>query len=292
MTTHARPLVILFFCLLAAAPASAQPSDPAPPLPELDRSDPVAYGTALAQYAEDFDKGWYDSYARTTVTHTNAKGDRFVRKTRQMILESSEGDKSLLRFMAPADVRGVAVLNYAHPKGTDESWLYLPASRRVRRISGANRTASFLGTEFTYEDLSRIFTDQFDWKFLAEETITVNGAKIPVYRLEARPRYKATGYSKMILSLNRQHWRIEQNIFFDRAGRKLKTLTYRRWKQFHGRRWRATRIEMENHQTHASTSIDLEPLLLTLARYRTKDGKARRSLEEKQFTRRALEGRR
>jgi Outer membrane lipoprotein-sorting protein len=273
-----------------AAPAlAAKKLDPAPPLPAFDKTDPVKYGTQIAQYSEDFDGGWVDSYARTTVTQTDANGVSFSRKTRQMVREGQDGDKSILRFLSPADIRGVAVLNYAHPKGTDDSWLYLPASRRVRRISGANRTASFQGTEFSYEDLSRIFASQFDWKFLKEDTLAIDDAKLPVFHLEARPRYKATGYSKLELFINREQWRTERVIFYDRGGRLLKTLTYSHWKHFHDRRWRAALIEMQNHQTHGSTTIQLDPLLLDVARYDKEDGTHRDSLTDEQFTKRALE---
>jgi Outer membrane lipoprotein-sorting protein len=274
----------------AASPAApTKPADAAPPLPAFDKSDPVKYGTQIAQYSEDFDAGWVDSYARTTVTQTDANGVSFSRKTRQMIREGQDGDKSILRFLAPADIRGVAVLNYAHPKGTDDSWLYLPASRRVRRISGANRTASFQGTEFSYEDLSRIFASQFAWRFLKEETLTIGNAKLPVFHVEAKPRYKATGYAKLELFINREQWRTERVIFYDRGDRLLKTLTYSDWKHFHDRRWRATWIEMQNHQTHGSTTIRLDPLLLDVARYDKEDGTHRESLNDELFTKRALE---
>lgn len=262
---------------------------PAPPLPAFDKSDPVKYGTALAQYSEDFDAGWQDSYARTTVTQTEGGKVAFSRKTRQMVMEGKDGDKSMLRFLSPADISGVAVLNYAHPKGTDDSWLYLPASRRVRRVSGASRTASFQGSEFSYEDLSRIFTNQFDWRFVEERDLEIDGAKLPVYVLEAKPRYKATGYARLLLHVNRELWRVERTIFYDRGNRLLKTLTYSKWKHFHDRFWRATRIHMENHQTKATTTIALDPLLLTLSRYKDAGGAARKRLTDEQFTKRSLE---
>ncbi len=271
-------------------PATARPADAPPPLPAFDKSDPVKYGEALARYSEVYDAGWVDSYARTTVTQRDADGAvAFSRKTRQMIREGEDGDKSLLRFLSPADISGVAVLNYAHPRGTDDSWLYLPASRRVRRISGANRTASFQGTEFSFEDLSRIFADQFDWRFVKEDTLEIAGIRQPVYELEARPRYKATGYSKLHLFLHRQTFRAERTTFYDRGGRLLKTLTYSKWKHFHERRWRATWIEMQNHQTRGSTTIELDPLLLNVALYQKEDGSRRDGLSEEQFTKRALE---
>ncbi|MBK7538153.1 MAG: outer membrane lipoprotein-sorting protein [Myxococcales bacterium] len=274
----------------AAAPAAgAAAITPPPRRPTFDPSDPVKYGTALAQYSEDFDAGWQDSYARTTVTQTEGGKVAFARKTRQIVLEGKDGDKSMLRFLSPADISGVAVLNYAHPKGTDDSWLYLPASRRVRRVSGASRTASFQGTEFSYEDLSRIFTSQFDWRFLEEKTLEIDGAKLPVYVLEAKPRYKATGYSKLLLHINRDLWRVERTIFHDRGGRLLKTLTYSRWKHFHQRWWRAGWIQMDNHQTRASTSIRLDPLLLTLSQYDKPGGGKPAPLTDEQFTKRALE---
>jgi hypothetical protein len=282
-------LRITGFGLLLCLGSSLASAQPVPAAPKFDKSNPAKYGTALAQYAEDFDSGWLDSYAKSKMTLTDQRGDKVVRETRQLILEGDNGDKSIVRFMSPAEIRGVAALTHEHPKGTDDSWLYLPSSRRVRRISGANRTSSFQGTEFTYEDLSSVETDDYDWKFLAEETIKVAGKSHAVYKLEAKPNYKDTGYSKIIVYVNKKLWRAEQTEFFDKAGRKLKILSLSKWSHIHKRFWRPGKLEMVNQQTHKKTAIESDSLFLNMSKYKKKDGSARNNLKDSAFTRRALE---
>ncbi len=220
------------------------------------------------------------------MTLYDPRGDSVKREVVQALLEGKSGDKSVVRFMTPADIRGVAALTHEKIGGTDDSWLYLPASRRVRRISGANRTGSFQGTEFTYEDLSSLSVERYGWTYIRDSRVKGE----PVYVLEAKPRYRETGYSKILISLHRSHFRAEKMEFFDKAGRKLKTLTSSRWAHLHGRFWRAKKQEMSNHQTGKRTVLETENIRLNMALYPGKNGSSRKNLSEALFTRRALEG--
>lgn len=269
----------------AAAADSNTSGSPVPPQPKFNKSDSAAYGKALADYMDVYDSGWKDFYASVDMTLVDVKGDKVQRKVVFMSLEQPEGDRIMIRFKSPADIRGITALVYEHPGSTDDTWLYLPASRRTRRISGANRTASFQGTEFTYEDLSRFTVKNYSYKFLSEAT--VNGE--PVYSLEAKPNYKDTGYSKLIVHINRKFWRIEKIEYFDKAGRLLKTLTQGKWKSFHGRFWRPYTFTMENKQSRKTTIVNSLSNYLNLALYKRPDGTARANMTADQFTKRALE---
>ncbi len=285
-------LVTIVFCVTLGAPipvfANAS-GVPVPSKPKFDSSSPSAYGLGLARYAEQYDSGWIDAYSKSKMTLFDARGDSVQRAVTQKILERDEGDKSMVRFMSPAEIRGVAALIHEHPKATDDSWLYLPSSRRVRRVSGANRTASFQGTEFTYEDLSTLIVSRYDWKFLSKGSVSVDGKKESVLRLEARPNYKNTAYSRLEIDLNQDQWRPERIVYYDKAGKKLKTLTNSKWKHIHRRFWRALKVEMANHQTRKRTVINSSAVFLNLALYKKKDGSARANLGDHHFTRRALE---
>ncbi len=284
-----RKLVALGALCLAFSPSQAwatnQSGVSVPPLPTFDQSDSVRFGTALAKYTEEVDAGWVDQYSKSKMTLYDARGDKVTRKVVQAILEGKNGDKSIVRFMSPPDIRGVAALVHEKPGGTDDSWLYLPASRRVRRISGANRTSSFQGTEFTYEDLSSLSVERYSWKFIKKGRV---GSE-PVYLLEARPRYRDTGYSKIVVSLHQKFFRSERLVYFDKAGRRLKTLSSADWRHVHGRFWRPRKQEMANHQTRKRTTLETTSLHMNMALYPSKKGGKRKNLSEALFTRRALE---
>lgn len=258
---------------------------PVPAVPKFDQSNAKKYGTALATYTDRRDAGWRDFYAKARMTLIDARGDKVQRDVMFLVLEQPEGNRAIIRFRSPADVRGIAALIHERPGATDDTWLYLPASRRTRRISGANRTASFQGTEFTYEDLSRLRVENYHWKFL--ENTKTNGE--PTFKVEAKPKYRDTGYSKLHVHIHRKHWRVEQVEYFDQAGRHLKTFTQSKWKLLHGRFWRAHVTKMVNHQTRKTTHVNMPSMFLNLSLYKRRDGSARDNLSASDFTKRALE---
>ena len=263
-----------------------------PKAPSFTKNEPAAYGLQLAEYMDRYDTGWKDQYSKSRMTLFDARGDSVVRAVTQTILERKAGDKSIVKFLSPAEIKGVAALTHENPKATDDNWLYLPATKRVRRISGANKTASFQGTEFTYEDLSSLIVRKYDWRYIEDGEVEKDGAKQPVYRLEAKPNYKDTGYSRLVVSVHQTHWRIEQIEFFDKSQRPLKRLTNSNWKLRHGRFWRPELVEMRNQQTKKRTTIQTELILLNLSLYKNpRTGKPRSNLSDAHFTTRAIEGR-
>lgn len=280
-----------------ARPAKAQKANssgvPLPTLPKFKTDDAAVYGRQIADYADLYDTGWKDSYAASTMTLYAANGDSVKRKSVQMILEGSDGDKSIVRFLTPAEIKGVAALTHEKPDANDDNWLYLPATKRVRRISGANKTASFQGTEFTYEDLSNRIVRKYDWRFVREGELEVDGVTQKTLEVEARPRYGNTGYSKLVIHYNAANWRQERVEFFDKAGRLLKVLSGSKWKLRHGRFWRPNVLEMKNVQTKKRTVLVTSTVLLNLALYKSKrTGKARKNMTNEMFTTRALTRRR
>lgn len=265
---------------------------PFPPAPTFDTADREAYGRQLADYADLYDQGWFDEVAQGRMTLFDAGGDSVQRTFTRMLLEdATAGDKIIIRFLTPAEIKGVAALTHEKPGDSDDNWLYLPANKRVRRISGANKTASFQGTEFTYEDLSNLEIVEYDWRFLDETDLAREGQDtVPVYRVEAKPNYKDTGYSRIVVYFHRDHWRRERIEYFDKAGQHLKTQDSYDWVQHHGRFWRANGISMDNHLTGKRTVLRQEKDFVNLSLYKSsKTGKARSNLNESRFTTQALQ---
>src|SRR5437762_9023542 len=84
---------------------------------------------------------------------------------------SHGASKSILRFTAPAEVKGVALLVLNHPDRSSDQWMWTPAINRERRIALQDRSTRFFGTDFSFEDLEERDTDQFDYKLLGEEPV-------------------------------------------------------------------------------------------------------------------------
>jgi hypothetical protein len=111
--------------------------------------------------------------------------------------------KVILRFTAPAEVKGVALLIVNHPDRASDQWMWTPAIERDRRIALQDRSTRFFGTDFSFEDLEERDVDQFEYK-LAGDT-TVDGAAC--WKIEARPKEsKSSQYTLSVLSIRKDHY--------------------------------------------------------------------------------------
>ena len=155
-------------CLLCPLILVAWLGAPAPA--HAGNQTPEEVGLAIAQEARAREDGFGDFTARQLMTLRDRRGRESRRQIRVQVLEvPDDGDKSLFVFDDPRDVRGTAFLVHAHRDGADDQWIYLPALRRVRRISSANQSGSFMGSEFAYEDLTPPEVEKFTYRYLRDE---------------------------------------------------------------------------------------------------------------------------
>ena len=109
----------------------------------------------IAKAAELADEGFQSTTVTLKMTLTNKNSQVSERSLSTKTLELTEdGDKSLIVFNSPKDVKGTSTLTFTHKVGADDQWLFLPAIQRVKRISSNNKSGPFVGSEFAYEDLS------------------------------------------------------------------------------------------------------------------------------------------
>ncbi|MEH6447720.1 MAG: outer membrane lipoprotein-sorting protein [Oleispira sp.] len=214
-------------------------------------------GLAIAKERKARDIGWGDSASAVTMTLRNAQGEESIREMRMKSFEvSDDGDKGLTIFDKPKDVKGTAFLNFSHVEKSDDQWLYLPALKRVKRISSRNKSGPFMGSEFAYEDLSSFEIEKYTFKFLAEEQI--NG--VDCYKVEQIPTDKNSGYTRQVAWLDKEHFRGQKVDFYDRKKSLLKTLTFTDYKLYLDKYWRPMQMDMINHQTKKSTELNTATL--------------------------------
>ncbi len=213
---------------------------------------PEEKGLAIAVEADTRDTGWTDQKADMSMILKNKNGDTTTRTMKISTLEvEGDGDKSLLVFDNPRDVKGTAFLSYTHSLTPDDQWLYLPALKRVKRIASANKSGPFVGSEFAYEDLSSQEVEKYSYKWLRDETI--NGRDCFV--MERYPAYEYSGYTRQVLWLDKEMYQPIKLEFYDRKNALLKTLDFLEYQQYLVRYWRASKMEMANHQTGKSTTL-------------------------------------
>lgn len=209
-------------------------------------------GLDISIEAKKRDLGWQDSTADMIMLLRNKHGQESTREIKIKSLEiQSDGDKSLTIFNKPRDVKGTAFLSFSHPVEADEQWLFLPALKRVKRISSRNKSGPFMGSEFAFEDLSSFEVEKYTYKFLAEEEL--NGLKM--FKVEQYPVDENSGYTRRIVWLDTLEYRAHKIDFYDRKNSLLKTLSFTDYKQYLAKHWRAGKQEMINHQNGKSTEL-------------------------------------
>ena len=209
-------------------------------------------GAQIAKERKVRDLGWSDSNAKMSMFLRNSQGDETERKMRIKSLEvTDDGDKGLTIFDQPKDVKGTAFLNFSHPIEPDDQWMYLPALKRVKRISSRNKSGPFMGSEFAFEDMSSFELEKYEFKYIRDEMY--DGQK--VFVVEQVPRDKNSGYTKQIAWVDQQHYRVLKQEYYDRKGSLLKELTMHDYKLYLDKYWRPLRLEMYNQQNGKSTEL-------------------------------------
>ncbi len=220
-------------------------------LSPLVQADTVK-GLEIMTEVEHRDLGWADMSANLKMRLKNKNGDEHERSLRMKTLEmQNDGDKSLSIFDSPRDVKGTAFLSFTHALEADEQWLYLPALKRVKRISSSNKSGPFLGSEFAFEDLSSFELKKYHYDYLGDEVI--NG--ILCFMIETQPQYEHSGYTRTLVWIDKQRYIPIKIDYYDRKNALLKTQTFDNYQQYLGQYWRVNQSLMTNHLTGKSTAL-------------------------------------
>ena len=217
-------------------------------------SDPQARGLAIAKASDATKLGFGDTASDMEMVLTNANGDVSERRLRFQTLENkdaSDGDWSMMIFDEPADVAGTAMLTYAHILDPDEQWMYLPALKRVKRISSVNKSGPFMGSEFAFEDFSSQEVGKFSYLWLRDEPCGDRTCHVT----ERRPLYKHSGYVRTVSWTDTQDYQLRKVVYYDRKDALLKTLTFSDYQLYLDKYWRAHELFMENHVTKKTTLL-------------------------------------
>jgi len=209
-------------------------------------------GLEIASEADRRDIGFGDYKVHLEMVLRNRYNQQTTRLMRNTTREqANDGDKTLIVFDNPRDVKGTAFLSHTHKTDADDQWLYLPALKRVKRISSSNKSGPFMGSEFAYEDISSQELEKYTYRYLGDENL--DGRKH--FKLERFPTNAKSGYHRQVVWLDKDEYRVWKTDFYDRKNTLLKTLTYSAYKQYLKHYWRADVMTMINHQTGKSTIL-------------------------------------
>ena len=190
------------------------------------------------------------------------------------------GSQNIIFFLAPANLKDTAFLTYDYedPDHDDDQWLYLPALRRTKRIAGGDRSGSFMGSDFSYADMTTRPLNRYTNSIMKQTT--VNGA--PVWQIEAIPNEKEakeTGYTRSILFVRQDNYVPIRGVNWVKKGKKLKYFDVERLELIDGI-WVASQISMTTKQGKKT---------LHKTRIRRENVTFNQPLEARLFTVRSLE---
>ncbi|CAA6809844.1 MAG: Outer membrane lipoprotein-sorting protein [uncultured Sulfurovum sp.] len=205
----------------------------------------------IAEKSDKVTDGFGSSIAKTEMVLINASGQKSTRQLEMKTLEGDNGDKSISTFLTPADVKGTKTLTHEHVERDDDQWLYLPALKRVKRIASSNKSGSFMGSEFSYEDIGNQNYNKFTYGDKVEE-VELDGEAC--YKGERIPKDKNSGYTKQVSWVSKDKFLLKQVEYYDRKSELLKTAVFSDYKQIEGI-WRVGKIVMRNHQNDKSTEL-------------------------------------
>ncbi|MCF6357558.1 MAG: outer membrane lipoprotein-sorting protein [Draconibacterium sp.] len=197
-----------------------------------------------------------DQTSVLTMTLTNKSGQTRVRKIQQFTKDLGDTEKSIMFFMTPADVKNTSFMNWSYDSDkADDQWIYLPALKKVKRISSDSKSDYFMGSDFTYDDLGDRKLDADDHKLLREET--VDG--VECYVVESVSKDEDYMYSKTVTWIRKENFIGLKKEFYDEDEELLKTLSIKKLEEIDGI-WVITHSEMENVQKNHKTTMELSTI--------------------------------
>jgi hypothetical protein len=189
-----------------------------------------------------------------------------------------DGDRLLIRFTYPHDIKGTSFLVWEHANTEDERFLYLPSLGRVRRIAGSETQDSFVGSDFTYEDIGGRELDDYAYRLVDDHAswAAPDGVSRDAWRLESRRKRGTAEFPRVVSLVLKDSFMVAQADIFNTRDEKQKVYTVRRLQQIDGI-WTAMDIEMTNAIEQSRTGMIIEAIDYNVG------------LKESDFSRRELE---
>jgi len=209
------------------------------------------------------------------------RGGQRVRQLRSYGRDVGEDEQSILFFLSPADVEDTGFLTYDYddPERDDDQWLYLPALNRTKRLASSDKSGSFMGSDFSYADMTDRKLDNYDYKLLKEDEV----GEHPVWVVEAIPNNQKeideTGYTKQVMFVRKDNDVVIRSVAWVKKGKRLKYLDVKKLELIDGI-W----VPTEMHMTTKKGSKTLHKTILVNANVRYGQ-----EIDEEMFSVRKLE---
>lgn len=173
-----------------------------------------------------------DQTSNLKMTLINKSGSERVREIKQFTKDFGDVEKSIMFFLSPADVKNTSFMSWSYDDASknDDQWIYLPAIKKTKRISSDSKSDSFMGSDFTYDDLGDRKLEADQHKRLADETID----GIDYYVVESISNEEDYMYSKTVTWIRKDHFIGLKKDFYDEDGELFKRLEVKKFVEIEG----------------------------------------------------------
>jgi len=201
----------------------------------------------------------------STMTIIDSRGRERVRKiaTVSKLYDNGDTEKRLIRFLSPADIKGTGLLTFDYENKDDDMWLFMPALRKTRRIVSTEKAKNFMGSEFTYADMTPPILDNFTYEKLGEEDV----AGTSCWKIEMMPVdddvADENGFSKRISFIAKKDFVIRKAVYYDLDGELHKELSVENIKEIDikNHKYRPMRMVMVNKQNARKSVLNVDEIL-------------------------------
>lgn len=245
---------ILAVLLVVSAATRTQAEDK-----KADKADKLDARTIVDKVVDADPFGMMDSQLQgRAVLHDKNNNERILEFRLDALRYKPGMSKTITRFAKPADIAGVGFLQIMRDDADDDRFLYLPDLKKSRRISGALRHNSFMGTDFSFADL--------DMRDLRESKATLKGTekigKFEYYKVDVEPTRSDTEYSKFEMWVRTDNFLVLKWLMYDKSKTLLKTYQASEMKRVDGH-WYASKGRLENHKEKHTTDMYLDDMKAT-----------------------------
>ena len=204
-------------------------------------------GRQIMEWVDDRDDG-DNAVSDLKMVLIDKRGRERVRTMRNIAKDKGKDTHALIFFLSPADVKNTGFLSYDYDDADrdDDQWLYLPALKKTKRIAGGDKSGSFMGSDFTYSDMSSQPLDRYTYTVMDE--VDVDG--VPVWRVECVPNAEEsrdTGYTKSIVYVRKDNHVVIRSVIWVKKGKRLKYMEVKKLESIDGI-WVPTEITMSTRK--------------------------------------------
>ena len=208
-------------------------------------------GTEIAQLVDKANHGFKSEVSEMKMVLLDSAGNSAERELLGYVLDGNgDTDKTILEFMSPRDVKGTKLLTFSHRSKDDEQWLFLKSLRRTKRISSKSKQASFLNSDFSFEDLAGQTIEKYKHFWLKDSLVDNR----EVYIIEQVPNSNTSAYSKQISYIDKVYKNPVQIEYYGKQNTLIKVARFYDYKKISGF-YRASSVEMKNIRQNSTSKF-------------------------------------